>query len=184
MAEIETLLNRRLPLTTLYKAPTIEKLAQILRGEVSSPGWSPLVTIQPAGSRPPFFCIHGAGGNVLIYRDLSRHLGTDQPFYGLQSQGLDGSLPPLARIGDMAGLYVREIRRVQRHGPYFLGGYCMGGTIAFEVAQQLQAKGEQVALLALFDTMNWSKVPLPSFWGKGYYAGQRFVFHAGQFLSP
>ncbi len=58
----------------------------------------------------------------------------------------------------MAALYVKEIRRVQRHGPYFLGGYCMGGTLAFEAAQQLHAAGESIALLALFDTMDWSKI--------------------------
>jgi len=181
-AEIEDVFNVKLPLATLFEAPTIEELAGILRREAPTSGWSSLVRIQPNGTRPTFFCIHGAGGNVLIYRDLSRHLGSDQPFYGLQSQGLDGGLPPLASIEDMAGLYMREIRRVQRHGPYFLGGYCMGGTIAFELAQQLQARGEQVALLALFDTMNWSKVPLPSFWGKGYYEGQRFAFHTANFF--
>ncbi len=182
IAEIETLLKRRLPLATLYKAPTIEKLAQILRGEVSSPGWSPLVTIQPAGSRPPLFCMHGAGGTVLIYRDLSHHLGLDQPFYGLQSQGLDGSRPPLKTIEEMAALYIKEIRRAQPRGPYFLGGYCGGGTIAYEVAQQLQVDGEQVALLALFDTMNWSKIPT-TLWSKLTYGIQRLVFHAASFLS-
>ena len=182
IAEIERLVKRRLPLATLYKAPTIEKLAQILRGEVSSSGWSPLVAIQPSGSRPPLFCMHGAGGTVLIYRDLSRHLGTDQPFYGLQSQGLDGSRPPLTTVEEMAAVYIRDIRRTQPHGPYFLGGYCGGGTIAYEVAQQLQADGEQIALLALFDTMNWSKIPL-TFLGKGALAYERLVFHAASFLS-
>jgi thioesterase domain-containing protein/aryl carrier-like protein len=182
MAEIERLSKRRLPLATLYQAPTIEKLAQILRGEASSSGWSPLVAIQPSGSRPPLFCMHGAGGTVLIYRDLSRHLGLDQPFYGLQSQGLDGSRPPLQTIEEMAALYIRDIRRIQPHGPYFLGGYCGGGTIAYEVAQQLQADGEQVALLALFDTMNWSKIPT-TLWNKGSYSCQRLVFHAASFLS-
>jgi phthiocerol/phenolphthiocerol synthesis type-I polyketide synthase E len=179
---IEKAFNVKLPVATLFEAPTIEELARILRLEISPPGWSPLVAIQPSGSRPPFFCIHGAGGNVLIYRDLSLHLGSDQPFYGLQSQGLDGSYPLLTRIEDMAALYVKEIRKMQPHGPYFIGGYCMGGTIAFEVAQQLQAQGEQIALLALFDTMNWAKIPLPSIWDKAYQAGQRLVFHAANFF--
>jgi surfactin family lipopeptide synthetase A len=182
IAEIERLVKRRLPLATFFKAPTIEKLAQILRGEMSPSGWSPLVAIQPSGSRPPFFCMHGAGGTVLIYRDLSRHLGLDQPFYGLQSQGLDGSRPPLETIEEMAAIYVREIRRVQPHGPYFVGGYCGGGTIAYEVAQQLRADGQQVALLALFDTMNWSKIS-HTLWNKGSYTCQRLVFHAASFLS-
>jgi phthiocerol/phenolphthiocerol synthesis type-I polyketide synthase E len=125
--------------------------------------------------------MHGAGGNVLLYRDLSLHLGADQPFYGLQSIGTDGSRPPLTRIEEMAALYVAEIRKVQPTGPYFLGGYCGGGTIAFEVAQQLVACGETVALLALFDTMNWSKIPL-TMRSRGTYHFQRLSFHARSFL--
>ena len=181
-AELEKIFQVKLPLATLYETPTIEELARVLRGEASSSGWSPLVTIQPAGSRPPLFCFHGAGGNVLIYRDLSRRLGMDQPIYGLQAQGLDGSQPPLTTIEDMAALYVNEIRQAQPHGPYFLAGYCGGGTIAYEVAQQLQAEREQVALLALFDTMNWSKIPV-TLWSKGTYTFQRLIFHVASFLS-
>jgi len=158
-------------------------LARILRPETARSGWSSLVTIQPAGSRPPLFCMHPHGGNVLIYRDLSRYLGSDQPFYGLQSQGLDGRCPPLTRIEDMAAQYVKEIRTVQPHGPYFLGGYCLGGAIAFEVAQQLRAKGEQIALLALFDTMNCSKLRPPSIWDETYQICQRSAFHVANFLS-
>ncbi len=181
-ARVEKLFHVKLPLATLYDAPTIAELAGILRCEAPVTGWSPLVAIQPTGSRPPFFCFHGAGGNVLSYRQLSVHLGADQPFYGLQCQGLDGSRPPLNRIQDMAALYVREIRRAQRHGPYFLGGYCMGGTLAFEAAQQLRAQGEPVALLALFDTMDWSKVRVTS-WSMSYYTWQRLVFHVANFLE-
>lgn len=181
-AEIEKTFKIKLPLAALYETPTIQEFARVVRGETSTSGWSPLVAIQPAGTRPPLFCFHGAGGNVLIYRDLSRHLGLDQPFYGLQSQGLDGILPPLITIEDMAALYVKEIRGVQSRGPYFLGGYCGGGTIAYEVAQQLEADGERVALLAMFDTMNWSKIPV-TLWSKASYTWQRLVFHAASFLS-
>jgi phthiocerol/phenolphthiocerol synthesis type-I polyketide synthase E len=181
-AQIEKTFKIKLPLATLYEAPTIEELSKILRGETAVSGWSPLVAIQVAGSRPPFFCMHGAGGTVLMYRDLSRRLGDDQPFYGLQAQGLDGSSSPLTTVEEMAALYVTEIRRVQSHGPYFLGGYCLGGTVAYEVAQQLLAEGETVALLALFDTMNWYKVPL-TIWSKSSHATQRLYFHAASFLS-
>ena len=181
-AKIEKVFKVKLPLATLYEAPTIEELARILSGEAKSSGWSPLVPIQVAGSRPPFFCMHGAGGTVLMYRDLSRHLGDDQPFYGLQSKGLDGSCSPLTHVEEMSALYVEEIRRVQPHGPYFLGGYCMGGTVAFEVAQQLRAQGDSVALLALFDTMNWHKIPL-TIWSKSSHATQRLFFHATSFFS-
>src|SRR2546421_5044882 len=119
-AQIEKVFKVKLPLATLYEAPTIAQLAEILRGETAGSGWSPLVAIQPSGSRQPFFCFHGAGGNVLIYRGLAKYLGPDQPFYGLQSQGLDGTRAPLTKIEDMAALYVKEIRKAQPHGPYFL----------------------------------------------------------------
>ncbi len=183
-AQIEQVFKVKLPVATLFEAPTIKELARILsRESPSSSGWSPLVAIQPGGSRPPFFCMHGAGGNVLIYRDLSRNLGPDQPFYGLQSQGLDGRCAPLTTVEDMATLYVKEIRRVQPHGPYFVGGYCGGGTIAYEVAQQLHRDGEQVAMVALFDSMNWSKFPPPTVGEKAYYHGQKFAFHVINFLQ-
>jgi phthiocerol/phenolphthiocerol synthesis type-I polyketide synthase E len=172
----------QLPLATLFDAPTVAELADVLRNNLHDPVWSPLVEIQPLGSRPPFFCMHGAGGNVLIYRELSQRLGTDQPFYGLQSQGLDGVAAPLRTIEEMAALYVNEIRKVSPHGPYLLGGYCMGGTIAFEVAQQLKAVGEEVSLLALFDTMNWSNVAHPSAMDRTYHGIQRLQFHVANFL--
>lgn len=181
-AEIEKQFGVKLPLATLYDAPTIQDLARIIRAGSSAGGWSPLVAIQPSGSRPPIFCFHGAGGNVLNYRDLSKHLGPDQPFYGLQCQGLDGSCDPLTSIEEMASLYIAEIRRVQPHGPYFLAGYCGGGTIAYEAAQQLQNAGEQIALLALFDTSNWCKLRL-NVWNKSYYFAQKGLFHVASFLA-
>jgi thioesterase domain-containing protein/acyl carrier protein len=181
-AQIERTLKIKLPLATIYEAPTIQELARIVGGEVETQGWSPLVPIQPSGTRPPLFCFHGAGGNVLNYQKLSQHLGDDQPFYGLQSQGLDGTSSPLTTIEEMAALYVKHIRRVQAHGPYFLGGYCMGGTVAYEVAQQLHTSGETVALLALLDTMNWHKVPL-TLWSKSSYAWQQVLFHAANLIT-
>ena len=164
-AQIEKIFGVKLPLATLFEAPTIEELARVLRHDDSQADWSSLVAIQSSGSRPPFFCIHGAGGTVLIYRELAQRLGPEQPFYGLQA----------------IGLYTKEIRRKQPRGPYYLGGYCMGGTVAFEVAQQIRAQGEQVALLALFDTMDWSKVPPASILDKSYHTVERLAFHAANF---
>jgi phthiocerol/phenolphthiocerol synthesis type-I polyketide synthase E len=181
-AEIEKTFGVKLPLATLYDAPTVTELSRIVCGEAAGSGWSPVVAIQPAGSRPPLFCMHGAGGTVLMYRELSQHLGEDQPFYGLQAQGLDGSSAPLTTIEEMAALYAREIRKVQPAGPYFISGYCMGGTVAFEVAQQLSQQGETVAMLALFDTMNGHEIPL-HVWSKSWYWAQRILFHAGSFFG-
>lgn len=180
-ARIEKAFHVKLPLATLFEAPTVKELAAVVHEGVVESGWSSLVAIQSAGTRPVFFCVHGAGGNVLIYRELSQSLGSEQPFYGLQAQGLDGSRPPLTKIEDMAALYVKEIRKAQPQGPYLLGGYCMGGTIAFEMAQKLRAQGERVALLALFDTMDWSKIKTPSPWSKLGFWIQRLRFHAANF---
>ena len=150
-AEIEKRLGRRRPLATLFRAPTVAQLAAILEEDWTE-AWSSLVPIQTAGDLPPFFCVHGLGGNVLEFYDLARHLGRGQPFYALQSRGLDGKQPLHNSIKEMAADYLREIRRRQPEGPYFIGGRSLGGTIAFEMACQLRAQDEEVGLLALLDT--------------------------------
>ena len=111
-----------------------------------------LVTIQRGAERIPFFCVHGAGGNVLNFRDLSVAMGRTQPFYGLQARGIDGLLTPHHSIEEMAIAYLEEVRVVQPHGPYVLGGYSGGGLVAYEMARQLTAVGESVALVVLIDT--------------------------------
>jgi thioesterase domain-containing protein/NAD(P)-dependent dehydrogenase (short-subunit alcohol dehydrogenase family)/acyl carrier protein len=111
-----------------------------------------LVEITRGGKRPPLFCVHGAGGNVLNFRDLSWGLHHDQPFFALQARGVDGTTEPHRSIEEMARAYVKEIRVLRPHGPYFLAGYSGGGVVAFEMAQQLKALGEEVPLLVFFDT--------------------------------
>jgi amino acid adenylation domain-containing protein len=150
-ALIEKSFGRNLPLATLFQAPTVRLLTDVLREAGWSAPWSSLVPLQSGGNRRPFFCIHAAGGNVLEYHELARLLGPDQPFYGLQAQGLDGNKPPHTTIREMATHYIKEIREVQPEGPYLIGGRSSGGTIAFEMASQLMAAGEEVALLALLD---------------------------------
>jgi phthiocerol/phenolphthiocerol synthesis type-I polyketide synthase E len=181
-AQLEMVFDVKLPLVTLFEAPTIGELAKIIEREAPKSRWSSLVIIQPKGWRPPLFCMHGAGGNVLIYRELSKRLGDEQPFYGLQSPVLDGNGQPHTRIEDMASVYVREIRSVQPRGPYYVGGYCFGGTIAYEVAQQLCAQGEEVALLALIDTHNWSKLPIFTLRTKAVMAFESMLFHVLNYL--
>ena len=125
--------------------------------------FSPLVVIQKGRRGLPFFCVHGAGGNVLNFRDIARRLGSDQAFYGLQAKGVDGAAP-LETIEEMAELYIAEIRRVEAAGPYLLGGYSGGGVVAYEIAQRLRASGKEVALLVLLDTFRAGIKPLPTSW--------------------
>jgi thioesterase domain-containing protein len=110
------------------------------------------VPIRPGGTRPPFYCVHGVGGNILEFEHLGRYLDPDQPLYGIQAQGLDGKAPRLASVEEMAAHYVEEIRELQPHGPYYLGGSSFGGLVAWEVSRQLVARGEEVGLLVMFDT--------------------------------
>jgi amino acid adenylation domain-containing protein len=156
--QIEQTFSKKLPLAILFQSGTIEALAQILspvtaftQQQPSQPAWSSLVAIQPNGFKPPFFCIHGLGGEVLCFRELALYLGPEQPFYGLQPQGLDGK-PLLTRLEDMAAHYIQEIKAIQPQGPYFLGGYSFGGFVAFEMAKQLHQQGEKVATLVLLDS--------------------------------
>jgi thioesterase domain-containing protein/acyl carrier protein len=151
-SQIEKTFDRQLPLAAIFQGPTVGQLASLLQDEGWTPSWSSLVAIQAGGSRPPFYCVHAIGGNVLTYADLSRHLGPEQPVYALQAQGLGGKNPPHTRIEEMAAHYIKEIRELQPEGPYSMGGSSAGGMVAFEMAQQLVAAGQEVAVLALFDT--------------------------------
>ena len=151
LAQIEKTFGKNLPLATLFQAPNIEELANILRQKGWSAPWQTLVAIQPGGSKPPLFCIHPVGGNVLCYQTLAHHLGQEQPVYGLQAVGLDGKQAPYKRAEDMAAHYIREIRAFQPEGPYLLAGHSSAGMVAFEIAQQLVAGGQKVAVLALLD---------------------------------
>ncbi len=119
----------------------------------------PLVEIQPGGDRTPLFLVHPVGGHVFFYRDLARHLGPEQPVYALEALGLDGATEPLTRVEDMARVYLESLTARQSEGPYLLGGASFGGTVAFEMAQQLLARGERVALLALLDTPGGADLP-------------------------
>jgi len=181
-AQIEEGFKLKIPLVTLVQASTIKKLAKVIHRPGSPDAWRSLVTIQPGGIRPPLFCIHGESGNLLIYRSLARYLGPDQPIYGLQPQGLDGKQAPLTRIEDMAARYIEEIQVIQPEGPYFLAGYCMGGTIAFEMAQQLSGQGQRVDLLGLLDTYNWRMMER-TYLHDLYFNIQKVWFSCQHFLS-
>jgi thioesterase domain-containing protein/acyl carrier protein len=160
---IEQELGLRAPLAALYESPTPRTLARTLAQTKGQEAWRSLVPINRTGTRRPLFLIHAAEGNVLLYRNLARHLGPDQPVYGLQAAGLDGCSPIDSKFEHVAKDYIEEIREVQPEGPYFLGGYCLGGTIALEVARQLIEAGETIGMLAMIENFNIKSIrwPLP-----------------------
>ncbi|CAN5828735.1 hypothetical protein BH23ACT10_BH23ACT10_17680 [soil metagenome] len=160
-ADIERdITGRQLPLATLFEAPTIARLAALIDNGDWSSSWSSLVPIKPTGTRPPLFFVHAHGGNVIGYHDLARRLGPDQPLYGLQSPqiGRDDVQVVEQHIPEMAKRYLGEIRDVQSTGPYHLGGWCLGGDVAFEMATQLVADGEDVATVIMVDNPRPSHV--------------------------
>lgn len=181
-AKIELSFGIKLPLAILFQAPTIAQIAEILKKENWKPNWSSLVAIQPGGSRLPMFLVHGAEGNVLLYRKLAYYLDEDQPVYGIQSPGLNGDVDKNATFEKLAEKYIREIQLLQPEGPYFLGGYCLGGTIAFEMARQLKEQGHEIGLLALLESYNVHGMLFNSTM-EYYNKILNFKFHLNNFLT-
>jgi thioesterase domain-containing protein len=147
--------HRTLPLAGLFRNPTISYLAKQLSDATDNNSSPILIEIQPHGAGTPFFCVHPIGGGVLCYWDLAKAMGSERPVFGLQSPPSSSSSP--STIEEIAFLYIKDIKRVQETGPYLLGGWSMGGLIAYEIAQQLGDGGDEVNFLALFDTYPPSK---------------------------
>lgn len=145
--------NISVPLSALFQSPTIGQLARFIRRQKPSDVFTPLVEIQPDGKNIPFFCVHPGDGNVFCYTELARHLGESQPLYGLQAFGLEPGTAALSRLEDMASEYIEALRSVHPKGPYRIGGFCGGGSIAYEMAQQLNQQEEQVDILVLIDSL-------------------------------
>ena len=152
ITEIERRTGRRIPLLALFQRATVEHLARLLRQPDSCPPETSLVPLQPMGNKKPLFLVHPAGGTVFCYQALVQYLGTDRPVYGLQAVGLDGLRPPHETVSEMVAHYLAAIRSVQPEGPYLLGGWSLGGNLAFAMACQLAQEGQPVQLLALFDS--------------------------------
>ena len=140
--------GRDLPLSKLFHAPTIELLARELErgGEDTH---KTLVAIQTNGRRRPFFCVHGGAGSTLFLHGLARRLANDQPFYAFEPEGLNGQAMTRTTVEEMASAYIAAMREVQPEGPYWIGGYCFGGIVAVEMAQQLRRCGDEVEMVAL-----------------------------------
>src|ERR1051326_671305 len=148
----EKSLGRKIPLALLFQGPTIERMARALQQQTGPAISETLVELQPGDSGQPLFLVHPVGGNVFCYTHLVHHLGPSRAIYAFQAQGLDGENVPHEHIETMATQYLEAMLKVQPEGPYFLGGWSMGGAVAFEMAQQLRVRGERVAVLALLDS--------------------------------
>jgi len=178
-AKIKKMWHVEYPISVLFEAPTIEQCANLIRDVIgANAAIMPTGDAEPserkiekkqvrhthlvamhqgkAGPKTPFFLVAGMFGNVLNLRHLAHLIGTDRAFYGLQAKGLYGDEPPHASFEEMAKDYIAEMRTVQPHGPYLIGGFSGGGITAFEIAHQLREQGEEVALLVMLDT------PLPT----------------------
>lgn len=148
-------LNRDLPATLMWDHPSIDAIAEALTDSdvpavaVDRPG---MITLQPHGNRCPLFCFPGAGGHSTTFAPLTAHLGSNHPCFGLTVPGLNREQKPFEQVEEIAAAMLNSIRLVQPKGPYQLAGYSFGGLLAYEAAQQLQAAGESVSLLAIYDT--------------------------------
>jgi phthiocerol/phenolphthiocerol synthesis type-I polyketide synthase E len=151
MSEIGKQFGTQLPLAALIQAPTIHRFAPLVQVRQTEPPWSSLVPLNQEGAGPPLFLMHSHGGNVLEYYPLAHRLGKSRKVYALQARGLDGSLPCNLTIEKMASYYLKEITATQPAGPYYLGGYCLGGCLAIEAARQLRAQKEEVSLVTLIN---------------------------------
>jgi len=165
-------------LITLFQAPTIAQLADILQGEGVMDGRM-LVVIQAQGTRPPLFFI----GSTNYARALAPILGNEQPIYGLNIFGLqptDDTVPVLD-IKDIAEQYCQEIQAVQAKGPYYLAGYCADAKIAYEIAQLLQKRGKKIAFLGFIDVVWQPKTGFVNgvkrHWHGFEQIGSSYLFH-------
>ncbi|KAG0005733.1 hypothetical protein BGZ65_010276 [Modicella reniformis] len=154
VSQIRTTMGFKIPLSTLFKSPTLAELAQHLLnvGNTQDYTFEVMLPIKPQGSRPPLFCIHPGLGMSWCYIGLAKHLHADQPLYAIQQRGFfDEEGQPASTIEEMVSDYINEIRQIQPHGPYSLLGFSFGGLVAHAMAIQLEQEGERVALLANMD---------------------------------
>lgn len=162
-ARLESEFNCNLSFNHLLQCPTIQSLASLIKLGYRPNKSTILVTLKPQGAKPPLFCIHGIGGAAFYYRAMLPYLPEDQPVYGVQSRGFDKVESPLRRVEEMAALYLEEIRNIYPKGPLYLIGHSFGGLIAYEMACQIQRRGETPGLLLLVDTKTpeLAKTPPP-----------------------
>jgi amino acid adenylation domain-containing protein len=168
VSRIGEAIDRRPSISDLFQGPTVVALARLLAEKHSVDGRDQaasqsVVPIRPEGSKPPLFLLHVYDGEILVYRQIVRHLDTDRPVFGIRAAKLAGDPTSVSSMEELAGIYVREILRVRPEGPYHLAGYSCGGLVAFEIARQLRLASKSVGLLAILDTdtgwlqIRWSR---------------------------
>lgn len=152
--EIERELKVTLPMAMLIGQPTIRNVADALRRAAQGKAveWPVLLPIRPSGTQTPFFCLPGANASGFYLHALAQDLPADQPFYALQIPGVEPGGIPIETIEELAAFEIKHVRAVRPHGPYRLGGHSNGGIVAFEMARQLEAAGETVERVVIFDT--------------------------------
>ncbi len=150
-AEIEKEYGRQVPVQLLFEAPTVKQMAARLRTKDWPLPATSLVTLQGQGTHRPLYIVPGGRGEMIHLTKLVPYLGPEQPLYAFRTRELDGEPLPHTDVPAMAADYIQEIRAVQPRGPYLLAGLCAGGMVAYEMAQQLRARGEEVPLLLVVD---------------------------------
>lgn len=141
-----------LPLVALFHHPTIKSLASFIKKPIKKHNKSAAVLMKGQGNKAPFFCVHPVGGSILCYNNLARHWASEHPLYALQAKGFEGKERPLKSIKSMACEYIKAIKKIQKEGPYFVGGWSFGGLVASEITRQLLEKGDEVRALVIIDT--------------------------------
>lgn len=154
MAKIEGFFGKRLPLASLFQYGSAREIARLLADETkANSGWQSLVSIKASGNRTPLYIVHGAGLNVLLFNALSKYMHPDQPVYGLQAKGMNGTDEPLYNMEAIADYYLEQILAHQPEGPYAIAGFSFGGFVAFEMGRKLLEMGKTAAFVGLFDSV-------------------------------
>ncbi len=152
MHQIEQELGLKLPLSALFRKPSIAGLAQIINGETNGSGtYHYLVPVKPEGSNPPLYIVHGIGLEVMVFKDLASHMDANQPVYGVQAIGLSNNEFPPEKLEQIAAKYIQEIRAHNPKGPYLIAGHSAGSLLAYEIGRQLEKAGANIGMLAIFD---------------------------------
>ena len=183
-SQVEEQYEHKLPLATLFEAPTIAQMADRLRDDGWQASWSSIVPIRASGHKTPFFHVGAYMESILAFTELNQYLDDERPFYGIQPQGLDDESKIQHDIDDMAEYYISEMKMIQPEGPYLIGGHCAGAIVAYEMAKKLEAQGDEVAMLAVVDSPapNYvppKEIPIWSFLKRMfYYLMDRRLLHA------